>query len=108
LSRFGERHWEVLFVHLVTFRFAFPSDKQQVPGWVMRELLGRMQRQEDDTDEKERICRGTLLSRQQYLHETNVLGYRDSRETETLGWTGDRNFPVNYPKERNDADSGGR
>ena len=108
LFRFGDRHWEVLFVHLVTFRFAFPSDKQQVPGWVMRELLGRMQRQEDDTEEKERICRGTLLSRQQYLHETNVLGYRDSRETETLGWTGDRTFPVLYPKERSDADSGSR
>jgi hypothetical protein len=108
LSRFGERHWEVLFVHLVTFRFAFPSDKEQVPGWVMRELLGRMQRQEDDTDEKQRICRGTLLSRQQYLHETNVLGYRDSRETETAGWTGDHSFPVEYPKERSDADSGGR
>lgn len=108
LSRFGDRHWEVLFVHLVTFRFAFPSDKEQVPAWVMRELLGRMQRLEDESEEKERICRGTLLSRQQYLHETNVLGYRDSRETETAGWTGDRTFPVEYPKERSDADSGGR
>src|SRR5438309_5235561 len=44
LARFGEAHWEVLFVHLITFRFSFPSDKEQVPGWVMRELLGRMQR----------------------------------------------------------------
>lgn len=108
LMRFGDRHWQVLLVHLVTFRFSFPSDKEQVPSWVMRELLERMQRQESESNGNEKVCRGTLLSRQQYLHETNVLGYRDSRETETAGWTGDSSYPVKYPEERSDADSGGR
>jgi hypothetical protein len=108
LSRFGDRHWEVLLVHLITFRFAFPSDKDEVPSWVMRGLLERMQRREDEPKGKERVCRGTLLSRQQYLHETNVLGYRDSRETDTAGWTGDQTFPVKYPEEHSDADSGSR
>jgi Nucleotidyl transferase of unknown function (DUF2204) len=108
LSRFGEAHWEVLLVHLITFRFAFPSDKEQVPTWVMRELIQRMERREAEAKNSERVCRGTLLSRQQYLYETNVLGYRDSRETETLGWTGDSSHPVNYPEGQNDADSSGR
>ena len=74
----------------------------------MRELLGRMQAQEEQSNAAERVCRGTLLSRQQYLHETNVMGYRDARETKTEGWAGDDTYPVRYPKESNDADRGGR
>ena len=56
-----------------------------------------LQRREEEAAAGERICRGTLLSRQQYLHETNVLGYRDARELETEGWTGDQAYPVKYP-----------
>lgn len=97
LMRFGERHWEVLLVHLITFRFSFPSDKQQVPEWVMRELMHRLERKETQAPSRERICRGTLLSRQQYLAETNVEGYRDTREIEVQGWTGDTSYPVIYP-----------
>jgi hypothetical protein len=98
LMRF-EPHWQVLLGHLITFRFAFPSHKDQVPGWVMREMIGRLQRAEEATAGVEQICRGTLLSRQQYLHETNVEGYRDARETESQGWTGDQSYPVIYPPE---------
>jgi hypothetical protein len=108
LMRFGDMHWEILLVHLITFRFAFPSDKEQVPGWVMRELIQRMEQREGEKKPAERVCRGTLLSRQQYLHETNVLGYRDTRELETAGWTGDHAHPVKYPEGRNDANSSGR
>jgi len=109
MSRFGGDYFEVLLVHLVTFRFAFPSHKEQVPSWVMKELLSRLQRREEDPDSAPAVCRGTLLSRQQYLHETNVLGYRDARELEVQGWTGDRAYPVKYPPAGNDdAYRGGR
>jgi hypothetical protein len=111
LMRFGERHWEILFVHLVTFRFSFPSHKDQVPSWVMRELTGRLQQREGEAASSERVCRGTLLSRQQYLHETNVEGYVDAREQETPCWTGDQAYPVKYPEQpggESDADRGGR
>ena len=99
LLRF-EAHWHVLFVHLITFRFAFPSEKEQVPAWVMQELTARLARAEGTPAPVERVCRGTLLSRQQYLHETNVEGYRDARETETPDWSGDSAYPVNYPPAR--------
>lgn len=102
LARFGEAHWQVLLVHLITFRFAFPKEKEQVPAWVMREMIGRLERQEAEPAGSEQVCRGTLLSRQQYLHETNVEGYRDAREVETPGWCGDQVYPVRYP------DRGGR
>lgn len=104
VARFGERHWPVLLVHLITFRFSFPRDKDQVPGSVMREMIRRMVLQEAEPAPDDRLCRGTLLSRQQYLHETNVEGYRDAREIETAGWTGDGAYPVRYPRRgRKDA-----
>jgi Nucleotidyl transferase of unknown function (DUF2204) len=93
LDRFGD-HWPVLLGHLVAFRFAFPSDKQQVPSSVMKELTARLRRQEDQPPSARRICRGTLLSRQQYLSEVDEHGYRDARELEVKGWTGDTRWPV--------------
>ena len=110
LGRFGEKHWEILFVHLVTFRFSFPSEKEQVPGWVMRELMGRLQDREEEPASLDRICRGTLLSRQQYLHETNVQGFLDAREFEVNGWTGDQAYPVTAPAQTGEGDAhrGGR
>jgi len=93
LDRFGD-HWPILLGHLVTFRFAFPSDKEQVPSWVMKELTARLAREEDQSPARERVCRGTLLSRQQYLAEVNEHGYRDARELEVKGWAGDTRWPV--------------
>jgi hypothetical protein len=111
LRRFGDRHWEVLLTHLITFRFSFPCQKAKVPTWVMRELIARLHRLEDEPACTARICRGTLLSRQQYLHETNAEGYLDAREWESEGWTGDQAYPVKYPGAsggRDDAHRGGR
>ena len=71
---------------------------------VMREMIQRLERQEAEPVVADRLCRGTLLSRQQYLHETNVEGYRDAREIETEGWSGDGAYPVRYPdRGRKDA-----
>jgi len=104
LARFGDRHWEVLLVHLITFRFSFPSEKDQIPEWVMRELMRRLEHSEAQPASADRICRGTLLSRQQYLPATNVEGYRDARETEVQGWTGDQTYPV-IPPDRGKDDA---
>jgi hypothetical protein len=93
LRRFAD-HWPILLGHLVSFRFSFPCDKEQVPTWVMRELLERLTREEDEPAPAARICRGTLLSRQQYLSEVNEHGYRDARELEVDGWEGDTRWPV--------------
>ena len=93
LRRFGD-HWQVILGQLISFRFAFPSEKEQVPSWVMRELIARLSREEDEPAPADRICRGTLLSRQQYLSEVNEHGYRDARELEVDGWEGDSCWPV--------------
>ena len=93
LDRFGD-HWPILMGHLISFRFSFPCDKEQVPSSVMRELIARLAAAEDQPIAGDRVCRGTLLSRQQYLAEVNDHGYADAREIEVEGWTGDSRWPV--------------
>ena len=79
LKRFGDRHWEVLLVHLITYRYAFPCEKDQVPEAVMRELIGRLERRESEPAGADRVCRGTLVSRAQYLTDVGLYGYADAR-----------------------------
>src|SRR5947209_48625 len=93
LSRFDD-HFSVLLGHLVSFRFSFPSEKDKIPDWVMKDLLRRQLAVEDPPAAAERICRGTLLSRQQYIYELEEHGYVDAREREVAGWTGDSAYPI--------------
>jgi hypothetical protein len=78
LDRFGD-HWEVLLAHLVLYRFAFPSERSQVPRWVMSELLHRSLALVPEEDPERRICRGTLLTKEQYRHVVERDGYEDER-----------------------------
>ena len=78
LARFGE-HWEVLFAHLLMYRFAFPGDRSKVPPWVMRELLRRTDEGVAEGDWEHRVCRGPLVARAQYGHVIETLGYQDAR-----------------------------
>jgi len=81
LDRYG-RYWRSLFAHLVLFGFIYPSDRSRVPEWVMNELLGRMRRETDEGDAQEKVCYGTIISRQQYLKDINEWDYRDARVVE--------------------------
>ena len=93
VARFGD-HWPVLLGHLVSFRFSFPSDKEKIPASVMKDLLTRQLALEERPASSERLCRGTLLSRQQYMNELEEHGYLDARDREVAGWTGDQAYPV--------------
>jgi hypothetical protein len=81
LERFGP-HWRVLLAHLTLFGYVYPGERHRVPAWVMDELLGRLAeetKQPPATDPH--VCAGTLLSREQYLHDVEQLGYVDGRLT---------------------------
>jgi hypothetical protein len=80
LARF-DRHWRVLFSHLVLFGYVYPGERDTVPAWVMRELLGRLQAElsAPNGSEDQRVCQGTLLSRAQYLVDIRSWGYEDAR-----------------------------
>ncbi len=76
VERFGD-NFRVLLAHLVLFGYVYPREAADVPGWVMRHLVARL---EDDVPEahESQLCRGTLISREQYLVDLE-RGYRDGR-----------------------------
>ena len=76
LRRFGP-HAPVLLSQLLLFQFVYPDHRQVVPNWVMEELWRRSRAEESLPPG---LCRGTLLSREQYLVATSQWGYHDARE----------------------------
>lgn len=78
LVRRFDRHWHVLLSHLVLFGFIYPAERNRIPSSVMSDLLQRAQ-EEVSSRTEERICRGTLLSRAQYLPDVQERGYLDAR-----------------------------
>ena len=83
--RFG-KNWHVLFAHLVLFTFIYPSERHRIPAAVMRRCMHLIEH-ELATPGSRAICRGTLLSRAQYLVDTKEWGYRDARLTPLGGMT---------------------
>ena len=77
LMRFGD-HWRVLLSHLILFGFIYPDKRQNVPSWVMDELLRRLGVSRPNLLND--VCYGTLLSREQYLHDIERLKYHDGRK----------------------------
>ena len=78
LRRFGDL-WRVLLNHIVLFGFAYPAEAGNVPTWVTRDLIGRLEAELDAPPPAERVCRGTLISREQYLIDIELWGYVDPR-----------------------------
>ena len=76
VARFGT-HWPVLLSHLVLFYFVYPDQRDNVPAGLIHELACRLADQQKEPDN--RVCYGTLLSREQYLHDLQQLGYQDAR-----------------------------
>jgi hypothetical protein len=77
LMRFGD-YWRVLLSHLILFGFIYPDKRQNIPSWVMDELLRRLSVSRPNLMND--VCYGTLLSREQYLHVVDHLHYRDARQ----------------------------
>src|SRR5262249_34685470 len=78
LRRFGP-HGRVLFSHLILFGFIYPGERAAVPTWVLRELWEQVQGEAEGRPPAVRLCRGTLLSREQYLFDIGRWGYVDPR-----------------------------
>lgn len=78
LQRF-DTYWRVLLSHLVLFGFIYPAERSQIPEWVMRGLLYRLQHELQETSPENQLCQGTLLSREQYLTDVARWGYQDAR-----------------------------
>jgi hypothetical protein len=82
VRRFGP-DWRVLLSHLILFGYIYPGERARIPVAVMEELIARL-RSETNCAGPERLCRGTLLSRQQYLVDIQEWGFRDARLQERV------------------------
>ncbi|HEY0776665.1 MAG TPA: hypothetical protein VGD56_01745 [Gemmatirosa sp.] len=78
LDRFGD-NWRVLLTNLILFGFVYPGERTRIPRWVMDDLLARVGAELDADADVGRLCRGTMLSRQQYLPDVTEWGYTDGR-----------------------------
>jgi hypothetical protein len=87
LRRFGP-HWRVLLSHILLFGFVYPAHRSNVPDWVLDDLLGRTWQEAHEASAPDRVCRGTLLSRAQYLVDVERWGYEDARlmPTGSMSW----------------------
>lgn len=65
----------VLRAHLILFSFVYPGEASQVPASIDARLAAAMATERVPPD----LCRGTLLSRAQYLSDIEQGGYRDAR-----------------------------
>lgn len=78
LHRFGP-HWRVLLAHLTLFGFIYPGRRGLVPAWLMDELICRLQVEAEHHPVEPDVCAGTLLSREQYLHDLGGQRFVDAR-----------------------------
>ena len=84
-ERFGDR-WSLLYTYLVFFSFVYPGEAHRLPNEVLSDFAARhaAERAAPTTD---RVCRGTLVSRAQYLVDIGQYGYADARLAPRGGMT---------------------
>jgi hypothetical protein len=69
-------HERVLLAYLMLFSYAYPHEDRKVPGWVVRRLSKAPLPMPEPGHN---LCRGTLLSREQFLVDVQKWGYSDAR-----------------------------
>ena len=77
LLGYMELHWEVLLMHLLNFRWIYPTERDHVPRWLMEELLDRLHHQLDLPPPQMKICRGRMFSRIDYEIAVKDWGFAD-------------------------------
>lgn len=78
VRRFGNNH-RVLYKDLVMFGFVYPSERSRIPARVMERLGQRVMEETRQPAPQDATCYGTLISRQQYLHDINEQELKDAR-----------------------------
>lgn len=83
----------LLFSHVVLFLYIYSDGAERLPTGLFDELLARTRQALADTPDR-LLCRGSLISRQQFLPDTTMRGYEDARlalgtmtEDEVRIWT---------------------
>ena len=72
-----EQYWEVLLIHLLNFRFIYPSEREKIPSWLMLELVSRLKHQFELPTGMMKVCRGRMFSVTDYTPDVTELGFAD-------------------------------
>jgi hypothetical protein len=78
LLGYMDLHWEVLLMHVLNFRWVYPSERDHVPSWLLRELVERLERQLTLPAPRIRTCRGRMFSRADYEIAIREWGFADA------------------------------
>lgn len=72
-----EPHWEVLLIHLLNFRWIYPSERECIPAWLIDELLDRLDHQRRLPPPEIHVCRGRMFSAADYEIDISEWGFTD-------------------------------
>jgi predicted nucleotidyltransferase len=81
LFGYMDQYWEVLLMHILRFRFIYPSEREMIPRWLVDELIERFNNQINLPTSKEKVCRGRLLSLGDFEIDVHEWGF-----TDLIGW----------------------
>lgn len=77
-----EDNWPLLLSQVMLFRYVYPGYRDQVPQWVMRELLDRAEKAGAEPSAggaEHDVTRGTMISRFSFAIDVNEWGFHDLR-----------------------------
>jgi hypothetical protein len=77
LLAYMEVHWEVLLIHLLNFRWIYPTERDRIPRWLMDDLLDRLSKQRELPPPQMKVCRGRMFSRIDYEIDVKEWGFAD-------------------------------
>jgi|ERR1051326_2182194 hypothetical protein len=77
LLDYMDQFWEVLLIHVLNFRFIYPSERELIPRWLLDELLNRLKIQMDTPTSKVKVCRGKIFSAHDYAIDVEKWGFAD-------------------------------
>lgn len=83
-------HEPVLLSYVILFRWVYPGEAARLPVWVLPRLLEACDPQRSPSS---RLCRGTLVSRAQYLVDVEKWGFADARRP-PFGVMTDREYAI--------------
>jgi hypothetical protein len=72
-----ELHWEVLLMHLLNYRYIYPSERDAVPNWLFDELLERLKVQNSIPPPGMKVCRGRIFSPRDYITDVTEWGFSE-------------------------------
>ena len=72
-----ELYWEVLLIHVLNFRYIYPSERDCVPQWLLDALFERIDVQNSLPPPGMKVCRGRIFSPRDYQVDVSEWGFSE-------------------------------